>query len=58
MIVCTFPKDINRCEYYDEKNSFCNNPNKCSYQEDSERVNVVQKKYIRQERWYEKYYRK
>lgn len=53
---CTFDEDINECPFYDKKTKLCSNNNKCSFQESSSSSN--QEKYVRKERWYEKYYKK
>ena len=58
MIECTLPGDINNCQFYDEKNKSCNNQNysQCSF---SKSIDPQNKSvgYVREERWYEKYYK-
>lgn len=53
---CTLPADINQCRFYNKDNMECSNDNECSFQE-SEEENILTKGYIREERWYEKYYK-
>ena len=57
MIQCTLPQDINLCPHYDKPNSSCNNPSNCSFQENVQEDMMPYNGYVRQERWYEKYYR-
>lgn len=52
---CTLPADINSCEYFIPEGNHCRNENKCSFQDIPTQSG---EKYIRQERWYEKYYKK
>lgn len=52
---CNLPEDVNSCPMFQKDNATCKNQNKCSYQVSEE---VIKEKYVRQERWYEKYYRK
>lgn len=53
---CTLAADINKCQYFNKETQECNNDEKCSFQSKDEEKNVTG--YVRQERWYEKYYRK
>ncbi len=52
---CTLPENINKCPFFDIDFGTCNNGNKCSYQQEDK--SEVKEKYIRKERWYEKYYK-
>lgn len=53
---CTLVADINKCQYFNKETQECNNDGKCSFQSKDEEKNVTG--YVRQERWFEKYYRK
>ena len=53
MNICTLDRDINKCPFFE--NEICKNKNKCSYQVAHETNNSH--RYVREERWYEKYYR-
>ena len=57
MLKCTLDKDINTCPYF-SKDEYCSNENQCSFQQIDEEKIVENLKYVREERWYEKYYRK
>lgn len=50
---CSLDKEINNCEFY--SNELCKNKNKCSFQILKLDTN---EKYAREEKWFEKYYRK
>lgn len=52
---CTLSADINNCPFCNKEDLTCKNENKCAFKEDIKHCN---KEYVRQERWYEKYYRK
>lgn len=52
---CSLDKEINKCEYF--YNELCKNKNKCSFQESEEKTDTSEI-YEREERWYEKFYRK
>ena len=52
---CALDEDINTCQFFIRKNKECMNEKTCSFQE-KEKKNTG--KYVRQERWYEKYWRK
>lgn len=54
--VCTLDKTINHCPYFDGNERCTNNGTgtKCGM---LRIVEDVDKKYIRKERWYEKYYK-
>ena len=49
----TFEKDINTCPFLNLLTEECSNEKKCSYQEQPK----PNDKYVRKERWYEKYYK-
>lgn len=50
---CTLEKSINHCSYFDG-DQYCNNPDtSCGMLH----IEKKKKEYIREERWYEKYYR-
>ena len=51
---CHLPEDINSCPYYSNGN--CTNTDECSYKEKRGKMAAQPKKYVRQPRWYEKYY--
>lgn len=54
---CKLDKDINNCPFCDKNNMECTNRDtKCCFRYEVEANN--NNKYVRQERWYEKYYRK
>ena len=50
---CTLPVEVNECPFYSKKNAECKNIKKCTFQEDDTQITG---KYVRKERWYEKYY--
>lgn len=50
---CTMDQDINSCPYYNKLTNSCFYDKKCSFQ----KVEELTQKYIRKERWYEKYYK-
>ena len=53
---CTLSIEINECPFCNKEDMICNKEDKCTFQKDD---NIQPKqKYVRQERWYEKYYRK
>lgn len=52
---CSLDKEINKCNFFE--NELCKNKKKCSFQVLEENPNITEK-YEREERWYEKYYRK
>ena len=49
---CSLPKNVNECPFYNAADNTCNNSNKCSFQEKEETP-----AYVRETRWYEKYYK-
>lgn len=50
-MMCTFDEDINNCPNYDRTKKECTDSNtKCSFAKEE-----VTDKYMRKERWYEKY---
>lgn len=56
---CNLAKEVNTCQFCDLENMICNNAeanNQCAFKLSEEEVET--NKYIRKERWYEKYYRK
>ena len=53
---CTLPADINECPLCDKEKMECNKKDRCIFQENENAQ--PKEKYIRQERWYEKYYKK
>lgn len=53
---CALAKDVNECPYYNKEDEECSNEGNCSFKASGE--GQVREKYIRKERWYEKYYRK
>lgn len=53
---CGLLENANKCEFYNKENKTCLNSEKCSYQDfDADSINP--NRYIRKERWYEKYYK-
>lgn len=50
---CYLSEDINACPYF--INNECSNENVCSYQ-NRKMEEMKREKYVRQPRWYEKYY--
>lgn len=53
---CTLDSNINNCPFYKIKTSECNNEKECSFKEKDKSNKTGE--YVREERWYEKYYRK
>ena len=53
---CFLDKDINKCPYFLQAEEECISKTKCSYQEQIEPNSEY--RYLRKERWYEKYYKK
>lgn len=57
MIKCMLLEEINQCKFCDLSNMTCNNPNSsCAFRDD--KTESTSKEYVREERWYEKYYKK
>lgn len=55
MTKCGLSKDINTCPFCDKDKMECNDiARKCAFREEDKCVD----KYVRKERWYEKYYKK
>lgn len=52
---CTLTIDGNNCPFCDRERMECRNKKKCSFQEDE--TVPIPDRYIRKERWYEKYCR-
>lgn len=52
---CSLADDINKCPFY--INQLCTNENKCSFQVSNTKQNETAN-YVREERWYTKYYKK
>lgn len=52
---CTLSIEVNECPFYNKDKMECNNQNRCTYQENENAQ--PKEKYVRQERWYEKYYK-
>lgn len=57
--LCTFAEEYNTCKYLDRNTHFCKYENtQCGFRKEI-KLNVKSaEKYVRQERWYEKYYKK
>ena len=53
---CYLDKDINKCPYFLSAEQKCTSKTKCSFQEKID--SNANGGYVRQERWYEKYYKK
>lgn len=52
---CNLSKEINNCPFCNKEKMECNNENtQCTFREREIEGN---KKYVRQDRWYEKYYK-
>lgn len=51
---CELDEELNNCKCFD--NGLCKNKNKCSFQMSELRANT--EKHKREEKWFEKYYRK
>ena len=59
MFNCTLSPDINTCKFYSPSDNSCSNPNEgCTFREDSSKSSELPTGYVREERWYEKYYKK
>lgn len=58
--LCTMDADLRQCQLLDQTRKYCAGENvKCSFCEVEQKNNPQNPKgYVRQERWYEKYYRK
>lgn len=52
---CTLSVEVNNCPFCNKDNMECNNNKNCAFQMDKN--SPVKDKYVRQERWYEKYYK-
>lgn len=50
---CGLNPRVNDCPYYNKEDVICNNPNRCSFQEE-EKQSIIKDRYVREERWYEK----
>lgn len=57
--LCTFAEDYNTCKHLDRNTQYCKNENtQCGFRKEIKLdVNKPVEKYVRQERWYEKYYK-
>lgn len=53
---CNLPADINQCPYFLTEKQECKKESACSFQQKA--VSKPRNQYIREERWYEKYYKK
>lgn len=53
---CILSTEINNCPFCNKGNMICNNEKSCAFQE--KEVVQEKEKYVREERWYEKYYRR
>lgn len=52
---CTLSIEVNNCPFCDRNKMECSNEKSCAFQVDE---NIPTKnKYVRKERWYEKYYK-
>lgn len=59
MLYCTLEADVNECPYFQSENGLCKRSTpECGfcYEEFSEKKSVNYK-YVREPRWYEKYYK-
>ena len=57
MVKCMLLKEINQCKFCDKNTMTCNNPDTgCAFRDDKRKG--TDKKYVREERWYEKYYKR
>lgn len=54
-MLCDLDKEINKCHFFD--NELCKNKNKCSFQVPEDSL-ITSEEYIREDRWYEKYFKK
>lgn len=54
---CSLPEDINKCPFCNKEKMECKiqTGKTCAFQYDD---SVVKDNYVRQERWFEKYYKK
>lgn len=52
---CLLDADVNKCPHYNSKGKKCLYTGKCSFQKAA--IEQQKSKYIRKERWYEKYYK-
>ena len=50
---CSLPPNVNECPFYHAADSTCSNSNTCSFQEKEAETQG----YVRETRWYEKYYK-
>lgn len=55
MIKCYLNNEINTCPYYKKENMECKSPTPCNFAKNNAKIKNT---YMRQERWYEKYYKK
>lgn len=55
---CTLEPEYNTCRYFNYEASECQNKGRCSFQEEVIANNKIRANYVREERWYEKYYRR
>lgn len=53
-VKCTLDRDINKCPFYRSEKFECDNPQKCSFQENMQKNSEG---YVREPRWYEQYYK-
>lgn len=57
--LCTFAEEYNTCKYLDRNTRYCRcDETKCGFRKEIKFDIIQPTKYIRQERWYEKYYKK
>lgn len=56
-IICTLDKNINQCRFFDASDATCAREEPCFFGEKKENAGNNNKKYVREERWYEKYYK-
>lgn len=52
---CLLDTDVNKCPHYNSKVKKCLYAGQCSFQKTV--IEQQKRKYIRKERWYEKYYK-
>lgn len=57
-VICTLDKELNECPYYKADDQSCHSENPCSFSRSDEEHSPKTGQYIREERWYEKYYKK
>lgn len=57
-VICTLDKDINRCPHYRSDDLSCANEKPCSFGQIGGDETKISGEYVREERWYEKYYKK